>query len=188
MRSLCVRKLWASVLVVSISSCATVVMDRSIPALEAGDLSLVHAATEGPPQVGIHALRFKKGDKIDEVWRLFFPVHSAVKGGEVVIYFKNQTAKPYPIKGSVVEIPWKEVVGNDTWMPEHDGLASALAVIEYTNAEGIEETIKMRGDARLIMLEPGYDPMPFGSPSAMTETVCKIQYSTAGRTAVKCDP
>jgi hypothetical protein len=173
--------------VLTIVACSTVVMDTSSSPVEAGDKTLVLSACQGTPVAGFDACRVKEGQAVDSVWRLFFPVPSGnVTGGEVQVNFKD-VVKSYAITGPLLEIPWADFFEDKVWRLSYNGIALALAVVRYKDKEGIEETVRARGEARVLVLKEGYDPMPIGSPFGTFKTKCVIEYSTAGRSAVKCE-
>lgn len=182
-----------------IAACQSLVMDRSVEPVLANDKTLALSACQPTAEVGFSACRVQEGTAIGSVWRLYFPVSpdKSIAGGEVTVYF-NDVPKSYAITGPLLEIPWADFFQDKTWKHEYDGTASALAVVRYKDQEGIEETVKAVGEARVMVIKAGYDPMPIHSAFATFETVCKIkkedgsksecliEYSTVGRSAVEC--
>lgn len=177
------------VFVLIIMGCETMVIDPSMNAVEAGDYTLALSACEGVPGRGMDICRVKEGQKIFSVWRMVVPVdmnHNFL-GGEVVVYFRD-ISKTYAIQNAVIEIPWRDFFSQDTWAENMDGEFLALAALRYKDASGVEKILKGRGIAKIVVTKPGYDPLPLDSGFGAWNTTCKIQYSTAGRSAIKCTP
>jgi hypothetical protein len=130
--------------------------------------------------------RVRAGTRIESSWKLVVPHgKNQILSGSIDVYF-NDVVRNYGITGSVVEIPWKDFFAADTWDASMNGLATALALIRWKTPEGIEEVWKAQGEARLLVLAKGYDPLPMDSGFVAWQTKCKIQYSTAGRGALEC--
>jgi hypothetical protein len=139
------------------------------------------------PQAGFDACRVSEGMPIQSVWRVYFPdIKRPILGGELNVYF-NDVQRSYKISGPMLEIPWADFFEDKVWRREYDGSARALGIIRYVDAEGVEQTIKVRGEARVLVLKEGYAPMPIGSGFAGMKTHCVIEYSSAGRVAVGCE-
>jgi hypothetical protein len=162
------------------------IVDPSIPAVEANDYTLMISACENVPARGLDICRVKAGQKIESVWRIIVPVDDrAFLGGEITVYYKD-ISRSYSVTQSIVEIPWKDFIGEASWSESHGGVALALAQIRYRTPEGIEQLWWARGEALLVVLKPGYDPMPVDSGFSTWGTTCRIEYSTAGRSAISC--
>lgn len=163
------------------------VLDPSASALDSGDLTLALSACQGTPGGGLDICRVKEGSPISSVWRLVVPVENNVfLGGELTVYFKDQS-RSYPINQPVIEIPWTNFFApNTNWSRDMDGEALALAQIRWKNPQGIEETWRARGIAKIVVTKVGYDPLPIDSGFIAWKTACRIQYSTAGRSALEC--
>lgn len=181
MKRLCLPLIFLALAV----GCSGLIMDRSIPSVEAHDLTLTISACSATPTPGFDACRVKEGQAIDSTWRLFFPDGVGVLSGEVMVMFKDVT-RQYAVNSNVVEIPWADFFDDDVWRLDYDGYARALGVVRFKDKEGIERTAKFRGEARVLVLKEGYDPMPIDSGFAGWKTRCRIQWSTAGRSAVEC--
>lgn len=173
-------------LLLFVLACSSVVMDPSPEPVQAGDNTLVLSACSGLPVVGFDACRVKENTPMESVWRLFFPVPGGnVTGGELTVNFKD-VSKSYAISGPVVEIHWSDFFADKVWKKDYNGIALALAVVRYKDEQGVERTVKARGEARVLVLSEGYDPMPIGTPFGQFKLKCKIEFSTAGRSAVDC--
>lgn len=165
----------------------TLVPDPSIQAVEAGDFTLVLSACEGTPGRGLDICRVKEGSPIASVWRLVVPIENNVfLGGELTVYFKD-LSKTYALKEPVIEIPWADFFApSSTWSRDMDGEALALALIRWKTPAGIEEIWNARGIAKVVVTNQGYDPLALDSGFNAWSRTCKIQYSTAGRSALEC--
>ena len=162
------------------------VIDPSPQAVQAGDWTLMVSACEAMPGRGADICRVKEGQPIQSVWRLIVPIVPKVLiSGELTVYYKG-VSKTYAIREKVIEVPWKDLVNAENWHREHDGTALAIAQIRWRDAQGIENIWKARGLAEIMVLEAGYDPMPLDSGFAATSDWCKIQYSTSGRSSIRC--
>ena len=161
-------------------------LDPSISAVEANDLTLAVSACEGAPGRGVDVCRVKESQKIDQVWRLVVPVdHNTFLDGELTVYFHG-ASKSYAIQNALVEVKWDDLIGSSVWTRDMDGEALALAQIRWKTPAGITEVWKARGIAKVIVTKEGYDPLPMDSGFSAWATTCKVQYSTAGRSAVSC--
>jgi hypothetical protein len=174
-------------LVLAAVGCSGLILDRSIPAADAGDLTLAVSACEAVPSRGLDICRVKAGAPIDSSWRLVMPTGKVISGGELKVFYRD-VVRTYSIQGSLVEVPWRDVMRQDTWTESLAGTALALAEIRWKDPEGIEQVWRARGEARILVLPEGYAPMPIDSGFQTFGTKCRIQYSTAGRSAVECRP
>ena len=181
------RLLWVFV-VLLIISCDTLVVDPSVNAIEANDFTLAMSACQAVPGRGLDICHVTEGSKIESSWRLIVPINEKFfLGGELTVYFKDQV-KSFKIENSIVNIPWAEVLGDTQWSRDHDGEALALAIIRFKNAQGIEESWRARGIAKIIVLKPGYSPLAIdsGYTTWTKEFKCKVGYSSSGRSWVNC--
>lgn len=170
---------------VTLLGCSALVIDPSMDAVEAGDSTLAISACEATPGGGYDICRVKSGDRIESSWKLFIPIGKRITGGEVDVYYRD-IHKSYPINSPILEIPWKEFFGAETWSKAQDGQALALLFIRWKDDNGIEQITKFRGIAQLVVTAPGYDRLPVDSGFGGFKTSCKITYSTAGRGNVTC--
>lgn len=171
--------------VCALSACSGVIVDPSPSAIASGDMTLI-STCEVRVANGVVGCRVKEGDVIQGSWNLIIP---ASKGqfldGEVVVKFRNFT-KPYPIVGALVQVPFVDIYGSKQWEDSDSGLILATAKVRYKDAQGVEKIWQARGVALTLVLKPGYDTMPFGSGFAGWAANCDVEYSSAGRSAVKC--
>ncbi len=186
---MCPYPRWGNYLVIFalLVGCTTIVIDRSLPAVEAGDYTIAMSAGCGAvPGLGMDVCHVRAGTKIEAVWNLAVPSgHKEILGGEVDVYYRD-VHKSYGITGRVVSIPWKDFFGSDTWESSMDGEALALVLIRYKTPEGIEEIAKYRGIAKIVVTKEGYDRLPIDSGFGAFTSTCRIVYSTAGRSAMEC--
>lgn len=169
----------------ALQGCKTITLDPSISAAEANDLTLIASSCEALPSRGADICRVKEGTPVSSGWRIIIPVHENLLGGELTVYYKD-FSRSYAIGGPIIEVPWIDLVRDPLWKASHDDVALALAQVRYKDEQGIEKIVRARGIAILSVLAQGYDPMPIDSGFAAFGTTCKIQYSTAGRSALKC--
>lgn len=183
------RTLTITVLLGLLGGCAGLSIDPSMTAVEARDLTLISTCS-AVPSGGMDACYATEGDLIFSAWRLIVPAGRDILGGEVDVYYRD-LHKQYPLpQGSkVIEIPWRDFFNSDKWGPEHDGEVMALALVRWKDATGIEQILKLRGIAKIIVTKPGYDRIPVdsGFVAWKTKFTCTVAYSTAGRSAVKCE-
>lgn len=161
------------------------VADPSISAVEAGDYTLVMSACEAAPGNGMDICRVVEGQPVTQEWLLILPVDKNSIGGEVVVFYRG-IERSFPVTNRVISVPWRELIGSDTWKTQHDGEALALASIRYKNGTGLEEQLLLRGIAKLVVVKPSYTRLPIDSNLQAWGSECKIQYSSAGRSAVSC--
>lgn len=167
------------------AACAHLVIDKSPDAFASGDYTLVSACS-AVPSGGLDACYGTEGTKISSAWNMVLPKKSGtVLGTDIDVYYRD-IHKAYSASGMVLTIPWADFFGTDTWGPQHDGVAMALAKVRWQDENGLEKVLLFRGYAKLIITKPGYARMPIDSGFAAFGATCKIQYSTAGRSAVSC--
>lgn len=181
------RRTIPAILTLSLLGCASLafVSDPSVGAVDAGDYTMVLSACEAAPGVGMDICRLVEGQKITQNWVMVLPVDKKNVGGEVTVFYRG-LEKVFPVKGRLIEIPWKDFLGSDTWKKEHSGEALALANIRYRDDAGTQEELYLRGIAKLVVVKPSYTRLPIDSGLHSWQSECKIQYSASGRSAVQC--
>jgi hypothetical protein len=167
---------------------STLLVDPSIPAVQAGDYTLIMSACENAPGIGMDICRVNEGTQITSSWRLIIPRNGInVLGGEINVYYRDiQRSYGIPAGNNIVEIPWGEIFGSDRWNKSMDGEALALVSLKYKDAQGVEKFAKFRGIAKIVVTDASYARMPIDSGVAAWPTTCKIEYSTSGRAAMRC--
>lgn len=172
----------------SLSGCKTVV-DLSPEAYASGDLTIPVALADGPckaiPVQGVDVCRVKEGAPIESRWRLIVPQGKGITGGQVTVYYKD-FSRTYAVAGTVVEIPFSDLISGDKWKHEDRGVLTALAELKYKDSEGVERSVRAEGMAVVIVLASDYDPLPMDSGQDNWGLNCKVQFSTAGRSALEC--
>lgn len=164
------------------------ILDRSIPAVEAGDYTLAVSACENVPGHGMDICRVQEGDAIQSAWTMVIPTKGqAILGWEADVYYRD-VVQPVSVSGvgPAIQIPWKDFFKQDTWTKALDGEAMALVTVRYRTPEGLEELVRFKGLAKIVVLSAGYDRLPLDSGFTAWGTTCKVQYSTAGRGALQC--
>lgn len=167
------------------AACPQVPIDLSVSATDAGDKTLVHSACHAAPSGGLDICRVVDGSVITEEWQLILP-HDPKAGTEGTIRIRyRDNLMSIPITGPVVKIPWKEIVRSERWNPSLEGPAQAVATIKVETPHG-PQWVDMLGIAIPIVLSRGYEPLPMDSGAEKFATDCKVQYTTAGRSAITC--
>lgn len=160
-------------------------IDPSIPAVQAGDYTIATSACGAVPGRGMDVCHVREGTRIESSWVMIVPNGKGVIDGEVDVYYRD-VHRHYPITDSIVQIPWAHFFQSEKWSTDMDGEALALVLVRYKDPQGIIEVAKFRGIAKIVVTKEGYDRLPLDSGFAAWKTVCKIQYSTAGRSAISC--
>ena len=188
------RRLFLIVIVCALAGCSELVIDRSGPAFAAGDMTLVSSCTSAPGPTmglagGVDSCQFTVGDTVSGNWVLISPPPKSaqnVTGGTVDVYYKDQH-KSYPVSGWTIPISFSDFLGITTWSSAYDeGIIEALVTINWVDNTGVDQVTQFRGIAVLLVTAQGYNRMPIDSGNSAWGTTCKVQASTAGRTAFKC--
>lgn len=167
--------------------CVGFVIDPSINAVDAGDLTLVSTCNAIPVR-GMDLCLFKDQAPMTSSWVLVLPYDEKhFLGGEITLYF-NDISKTYSVTNDSITIEWKDFFKTNKWNKSLDGEVLALAQLRFKDDQGIESVWRARGIAKIIVTNTGYNPMPVDSGYASFEKSfkCSVQYSTAGRSAVGC--
>lgn len=180
------RSVLVALLGLMLQGCKTVPVDP-FPSAFGSDLTLVVSSCSGLPGRGADICRVKEGTAIESVWRVFLPVGKEILGGEVAVFFKD-IQKTYSVQPDqiLVEVPWSDLVAGGIWKTSDEGTALIVAKLRFKDAQGIERLIRAKGLAILQINPKDYDLMPIDSGFQAWEGTCRVQYSTAGRSAVEC--
>lgn len=169
-------------------SLSPLIIDASTDAFAAGDLTLINSC-QAAPSAGFDSCRFTVGDTVASSWTLIAPkpgTAQQVTGGTVDLYYKD-LHKSYPVTGWTISIPWTDFLSLKTWTSAYDeGVVEALVTLNWIDNEKINQVTKYRGVVLLLVTAAGYDRLPIDSGNAAWGATCKVQYSTAGRSAVSC--
>jgi hypothetical protein len=89
----------------------------------------------------------------------------------------------------VVVIPWKDILQADKWTKDLEGEAEIRAVLEWENEQGIVKSARALGLARILVLSKEYEVLAMDSGLHAWEgkLKCRVQMSTAGRSAYRCE-
>jgi hypothetical protein len=172
-------------MLVGLIQCKRLVVDRIMNAAQAGDYTLVMSAgcNEVMPGRGADICRVQEGMPVKALWNIVIPGVKPVLGGTIEVTYRD-ISKTYPILGNVVSVPLSELVG-ETWEQSDDGIVLALAQVRYQGNE-VEEVTRARGILFLVVTDKEYAPMPIDSGFEAFKMNCKVDYSTAGRSALDC--
>jgi hypothetical protein len=172
---------------VFLSACVgTPVIDPSADAFDSQDFTLVHSACQASPGLGFDICRVTQGTKIESAWTLVIP-QTNVSGGEVDVYLRDiQKSYPIGVGSKTLIIPWTDFFPSGIWDLPMSGEAMALVLVKFKDGTGIEKTVRYRGLAKILVTKPDYTALPIDSGFSTWKTDCKVQYSTAGRGALKC--
>lgn len=154
-------------------------------AYSAGDYTLIASACSAVPGRGMDVCQVTDGTPIASAWKMIVPDGMAVQGGEVDVYYKD-IHKSYPVIGNIIQISWSDFFGMKTWDSTLDGEVEALATVSWKDNTDIVKTTEFRGLAKIIVTKAGYNRMPIDSGFQAWSSACRVQYSTAGRSAIKC--
>lgn len=172
------------VLVLALFGCK-VPVDPSIQAALAHDYTLpLSAGCETLPGRGMDICRVVEGAQVAEEITVVIPKVKAVSG-ELRVRYKG-VVKSYAITETITRIPWKDLLGHSNYEREDEGPASLIGSLRLKMDDG-ERFTDLLGYAYLVVLGPGYSPMPIDSDSAAFGTTCRIQVSTSGRSALECE-
>lgn len=172
-------------------------IDTSKPAVEAGDYTLIsgispmgvltHSPCLALPNGGFDVCRFVEGSSVSAVWRIVVPSGKRVKGGQLIVSYKD-IRKSYAPVDSVVTVPFADLVGN-TWDKAAEGEAEALAILQWQDDRGLIQETRALGIARILVLSKDYAVLPLdsGVQSFEAEVKCRLQYTSAGRSAYRCE-
>lgn len=166
--------------------CTALVIDTSPSAFASNDKTLVMSACAAQPVQGLDVCRVVAGSRISQKWVLVVPNSKEVVAGELRIRYRDSvlTYNLAP-KQHTIEIPWRDIVGRDTWRLEDEAPAQVTGAVRFKTKTG-EGWTDVLGIAFPIVLKEGYTPMPIDSGNAAWMTTCRVQYSTAGRSAIEC--
>lgn len=170
------------------------VVDRSSDALDSGDMTLVSSCQSTPGAGlslagGVDSCRFSSGDKVAGAWTLVVPPPGKgqfVTGGTIDVYYRD-LHKSFPVKSWATQVQFTDLFGPVTWSDSMDEtVIEALATINWTDQNGLNQITKFRGIAVLLITAPGYDRLPFDSGNSIWGAKCWTQLTSAGRSAVEC--
>jgi len=170
-------------LLVLLASCS-VKIDPSMPAAEAGDLSVILGVSE-EINSGYAFIRTNSGTPIKETFDVFLP---KVPGEYRILGCEGlESVGSFGDSGDKITVPLKELVPHERWPEQYHCEIQFLAKASG-EAGGNPIDIKAFGIVRVLSLKSGYSVLPLDSPYAAWKRKYKGQeltYSTAGRSAVE---
>lgn len=181
----------------TLSCCNLTIDQQSTDAFAAGDFSLASSCISTPGAKigmasGVDSCHFTVGDPVaSSAWVLVIPPpnHALnVIAGSVDVYVpKYSIHKTYSVgTGWNLTIPFVDLFGT-SWISDQDeSVVEALATLTYTDNQGINQILKTRSIAFIIVTAAGYDRMAIDSGNQAWGANCAVQYSSSGRSAVSC--
>jgi hypothetical protein len=171
-----------------VTGCASgVLVDSSKAAAQSGDLTLVMSGgCSAMPGQGADICRFVEGSPIASSWTFVLPTSKYLLSANLRIRYRDRVMSIGAPNGNVISIKWADIVGHSTWLASDDGLAQVTGTLQFKSPNSTAEYADVLGIALLVILSPGYSPMPIDSGHQATSNVCTIEYSTAGRSAISC--
>lgn len=161
-------------------------VDPSPVAVANGERNLGMQGCSTVPSRGFDVCRVVEGSLISTIWVLLLPFdEKTFINGEVELRFKDQV-RSYKIQGSQLEIPLNEVFRDTDWKKKHDTIIQAKARVKIKDGE-FERFVELLGFMFVVVLKPGYTPLPYDSGLVYTRTkACHVAYTTSGRSYVAC--
>jgi hypothetical protein len=159
-----------------------------VGAIEEPSASAIHSSCIGLPNGGFDVCRFIEGAPITASWRVVVPSGKRVKSSQIIVTFGG-FRKSYAPTDGVADIPFADIFGDSVWSKDKDGEVHALAVLEWEDDRGIVKTANAMAIARILVLSDKYAVLPMNSGLEIidAEIRCHIQYTTNGRSAVRCE-
>lgn len=169
----------------TLASCKSIVLDPSISAIQAGDYTLALSGCSAHPGQGADTCRVKIGEPVSAEWAVIVPFGDFFETGELLIRYKD-IEKTYAITSKVVKGAWRDIIDHEVWQSTDSGIALLLAELRFRDPQGVVRLVQARGILFLVPTSTVYEVMPIDSGFAGFKTICKVQYSTAGRSAIEC--
>lgn len=180
---------FVSAMILGFVACSsTVIVDPSVSAFASDDYTLVGSACQAVPGGGVDSCLVTSGTTMSSAWTLVVPKPkdaAGVTGGTVDVYYKD-LHKSYAVTDWTLQISWADFFSATVWDSSMDGEVMALLTLNWTDNAGINQVLSARGLAVVVVTPPGYSRIPIDSGQQAWGTTCKVQYSTAGRSAVSC--
>lgn len=188
-------------LLLFLMSCAAcrVQEDVSTPPASVGDHTLImwidpinpdgaHSPCLGIPNGGYDVCRFVKDAKIEAVLNILIPTGGKVKGGSIVVFYKD-IQKSYAPKDNLVQIPFADFFQAQKWSKDLEGEMEVVGIIQFEDDRGIIKEARALGMARILVFPAEYSVMPIdsGVQAWDAKVKCKLQYATSGRSAYRCE-
>lgn len=162
--------------------------DAGMPAVEAGDYTLVMGTSGGSCQAlggrGADICRVTEGAAVDDGWLIVLPMADQLVGGEVIARYRG-VKRSYAVNGPLLRIPFRDLLDHDHYSLTDDGLMQILGSLEYRGAV-VNQFLDVLGLGFLVVLRQGYNPLPADSGATAFHTSCRVGYTTAGRSELQC--
>ncbi len=185
-----IRKRIAALLAVLVlAGCAATLplpLDPATTAAVGGDVTMIQSACGEQLGHGYDVCRVTEGADVSETWTFAFPWAPGFVDGDLNIEYLGQTHM-FKITGPSMDIQWRVLTGGDKWTVEHAKPAQARAALRFDAADGAH-WVDLLGFAFPVVLKKGYAPLPFGSGIKISDLACTVQYSSAGRSVIRCQP
>lgn len=172
------------VLLGAASGCHSMVIDPSMLAKAAHDQTLIVSACHAAPSQGVDVCRVKEGAAIAEKMIFVVPWTKDSDWGQMAIRYRDRDLS-FPIEAATVEVSFAEVTGAETWTRAVEAPIQARASIRYKTDSGAV-FVDLIGYVFPIVLAQGYDPLPMDSGVEAFQNTCRVQYTSAGRSAIEC--
>lgn len=167
-----------------LTSCHSMVIDPSMTAKAAHDQTMIVSACHAAPSQGVDVCRVKEGARIAEKMIFVVPWTKDSDWGQMSVRYRDHVLT-LPIEEAVVEVGFAEVTDEETWTRAAEAPIQALASIRYKTDSGAV-FVDLIGYVFPIVLAQGYDPLPMDSGVEAFQNTCRVQYTSAGRSAIEC--
>lgn len=167
-----------------LTGCNGMPIDPSTTAVAANDQTLITSACHAAPSQGVDVCRVKEGATISEKIVFIVPWTKDSDWGQISLRYKDRVIT-YPVEGVKIEIPWSDVVEAEKWSLEVEAPVQARAAIRYKTDTGAV-FVDLLGYVFPVVLRQGYDPLPMDSGVEAFQNTCRVQYTSAGRSAIEC--
>lgn len=167
-----------------LTGCNAMVIDTSMAATAAHDQTLIVSACHAAPSQGVDVCRVKEGARVTEKMIFVVPWTKDSDWGQMSLRYRDHVLT-VPVDAATVEITFAELVEADTWAHELEAPIQARASIRYKTDQGAVFT-DLIGYVFPIVLAQGYDPLPMDSGAEAFQNTCRVQYTSAGRSAIEC--
>lgn len=168
-----------------LASCHAMVIDPSMTAIAAHDQTMIVSACHAAPSQGVDVCRVKEGARITEKMIFVVPWTKDSDWGQMSLRYRDHVLS-VPVEGPTVEVSFFELLDEqETWTRDLEAPVQARASIRYKTDTGAV-FVDLIGYVFPIVLAQGYDPLPMDSGVEAFQNTCRVQYTSAGRSAIEC--
>lgn len=192
---------WSISFVVGLGGCASHqaprVLDQSVSAHEAKDLTVIFEGCGKEPTDGFLFCRLPVGSRALDSIRMYFPRVNCDRVSCIRYQLLTATGGLGPSgtvdkQETVVEIPASEFLGVSSPLEAKDGGERQVLVrLWYTDKEGQERSMFAHGVVYFWIVDSGYQTLACKDPEAGWEIgfseTCHAYFSTGFRTSVCCE-